>query len=251
MKRFVVVTLIGLGATIVAQPAGAQIQGMPVYFNPKGGVGLTVSADVGRVVSNRVGGIASAQKPFAFGGSARLGLPFISIGAAAAVYDPKVTTQGNEVQYAGTAALKIFGGPLIPLSVSLQAGVGSLKVGSGTGATNNLNIPIGVGVSLNVPTPGASITPWVAGRVHLNSVSTTSGVSRVSGLQVGYGASGGLSIGTAAGLGFHAALDWSTFAARPASAILSQRVKTQRLTVGGGVHYTIKIPGLVPIVPGV
>jgi len=250
MKRLQVMTLFGLGALAGAQPAPAQIQGMPVYFNPRGGVGLTFSGDLGRVVNNRVGATSSASKPFAYGAGVRLGLPFLSLGAMAAVYDPKVTTQRNEVQYAGTAALKVFGGPLIPLSVSLQAGVGYIGLGSGTAATNYLNIPIGVGVALNVPTPGASIAPWVAARVHVNSVSTGGGIGTLSQTQVGYGASGGLNIGTPTGLGFHVALDWSTFGSRPASPIPSLRDRVQRLTAGGGVHYTLKIPGLVPIVPG-
>jgi hypothetical protein len=51
------------------------------------------------------------------------------------------------------------------------------------------------------------------------------------------------------GLGLHAAFDWATFAARASSPVLSQRNKTERLTVGGGAHFSIKIPGLpgIPI----
>jgi hypothetical protein len=249
--KLVKVILLGLVGAVIVRPASAQIQGMPVYFNPRGGVGLTISGDVGRVVTNRFGSTSSLSKPFAFGGGVRLGLPFISVGAMAAVYDPKITNQGNEQQYAGTAALKVFGGPLIPLSVSLQAGVGYLKVGSGTGATSNVSIPIGIGVALNVPTPGASIAPWVAARVQVNSVSTGGGIGNVSQTQLGFGTSGGLNIGTPAGLGFHVAFDWATFGGRPSSPITSLRDRRQLLTVGGGVHYTLKIPGLVPIVPGV
>lgn len=244
-----VAVLLGFGAP----PAAAQLQGLPVYFNPKGGTGLTISGDFGRALSTKVGGTPAAQKPIAFGGSVRLGLPMVSVGVGAAVYDPKVTTQGNEVQYAGTAAFKVFGSPLVPVAVSLQAGAGYLKVGSGTFATKSVSVPIGVGVALNVPTPGASIEPWLAGRVHLNSVSsgTVAGGS-ISGTQLGYGASGGLSVGTPIGFGFHVAFDWATFGAKTSSPIFAQRLKTERLTVGAGAHFTIKIPGLgVPLVPGI
>lgn len=245
----VAVVLLGLGV----RPAAAQLQAMPVYFNPKGGTGLTISGDFGRAVSTRTGTMTAAQKPYAFGGSVRLGLPMVSVGVGAASYDPNVTTQNNEVQYAGTAALKVFGSPLIPVAVSLQVGAGYLRAGSGTFATKTVNVPIGLGVALNVPTPGASLEPWLAGRVHLISVSTgTVAGGSISGTQVGYGASGGLSVGLPMGLGFHVALDWARFGARPTSPITDQRLEKQSLTVGVGAHFSLKIPGLgVPLVPGV
>jgi hypothetical protein len=243
------VMLLGLGAT----PAAAQLQGLPVYFNPKGGTGLTISGDFGREVSTKQGPNTAPQKPNGLGVSARLGLPVVSVGVGAAVYDPNVITQNNELQYAGTVAVKVFGSPLVPVAVSLQAGAGYLRVGSGTFATKTVNIPIGLGVALNVPTPGASIEPWLAGRVHLSSVSigTVAGGS-ISSTRVGYGASGGLSVGLSIGLGFHVALDWATFGAQASSPFNDHREQTQRLTAGVGAHFTLKIPGLgVPLVPGI
>lgn len=254
MKHFVMLAAVVVaGAALATRPATAQLQGMPVYFNPKGGTGLTISGDFGRAVSTTVAGLPAPQKPYAFGAGARLGLPFASVGVGAAVYRPNVRTQDSEVQYAGTAALKVFGSPLIPLAVSLQVGAGYLRAGSGTFATRTVNVPIGLGVALNVPTPGASIEPWLAGRVHLSSVSTgTIAGGSVSGLQLGYGASGGLSVGLPMGLGFHVAVDWATFGGKASSPISEQRSKTRRLTVGAGAHFAIKIPGLgVPLVPGV
>lgn len=251
MKRFTMTALFGFGLALGATPVAAQLQGLPVYFNPKGGTGITIAGDFGRTVNNKVNGIAAPQKPSTIGARVSLGLPFVTVSVGAGIYDPKVLAQKNEVQYAGSAALKIFGAPLIPVAVSLQAGAGVITVGTGTGATKTVNIPVGIGVALNVPTPGASIEPWVAGRVHVSSVSTGGGTT--SGTQLGYGASGGINLGLPIGVGVHVALDWASFAAKASSPILSQRNKIERLTVGVGLHYSIKLPGLpgVPIVPGI
>lgn len=246
--------LFGFGSILGARPAAGQLQGLPVHFNPKGGTGITIAGDFGRTVSNTVGGITSAQKPSTIGGRVSLGLPFITVGLGAGVYDPKVTAQTNELQYMGTMALKVFGAPLIPVAVSLQAGAGFLKVGTGTFATKAVNVPVGLGIALNVPTPGASIEPWVAGRVQVNSVSTgTAGGATTSGTQLGYGASGGINLGLPIGVGVHVALDWVSYAAKLTSPIASQRNKIERMTLGIGLHYSLKLPGLpgVPIVPGI
>ena len=146
----------------------------------------------------------------------------------------------------GSAALKVFGGPLIPVAVSLQAGAGYLKKGTGTSATKTLNVPIGLGFAINVPTPGASFEPWAAGRVHMNSVT----VGTASGTQVGYGVSGGVNLGLPIGVGLHVALDWSRFSRKTVGTLnLSKR---ETMVVGVGLHYSIKLPGLpgIPIVPG-
>lgn len=245
MKRFIVAALVGLGTAMVARPAAAQLQGLPVYFNPKGGTGLTISGDFGRAVSTKVNDVAQTQKPVAIGGSVRLGLPLVTVGVGAAIFDPMITTQLNETQYAGTAAVRVFGGGLLPVAVSVQGGAGYLKQGAGTFATKTVSIPLGVGVALNLPTPGASVEPWVAGRVQLNSVTSGS----ASGTQLGYGVSGGLSLGMPIGLGLHVAVDWVSLSAKPSSPVAQLRDKVQRLTAGAGIHFSIKIPGLpgIPI----
>ncbi|MBI4421259.1 MAG: hypothetical protein HY560_10570 [Gemmatimonadetes bacterium] len=240
------VVLVGLGLIFAVRPAVAQLTGLPVYFSPKGGTGLTLSADFGRAASTKLDGITGANHPTAIGGRAALGLPIVTVGLGIAKYDPKITTLRNEWQYMGNAAFKVFGGPLIPVAVSLQAGVGYLKQGTGALASKTVNVPLGLGVAVNVPTPGASIEPWAAGRVHINAVK----VGTVSATQTGYGVSGGVSLGLPIGLGLHLGVDWSTFGRKTSGTLnLSKR---ETLIIGVGVHYTIKLPGLpgVPIVPG-
>ncbi|HLQ23933.1 MAG TPA: hypothetical protein VK132_12045 [Gemmatimonadales bacterium] len=233
--------------SVVAHPAVAQLQNLPVYFSPKGGTGLTISADYGQATSTKIDGIPLLNKPTALGGRVSLGLPIVTVGIGAAVYDPKVTTIANSAQYMGSAAFKVFGGPLIPIAVSLQAGVGYLSQGSGVFASKTVNVPLGVGVAVNVPTPGASIEPWAAARVHINSV--TAGTA--SNTQTGYGLSGGVNLGLPIGVGLHAAVDWSSFPAKTSGTL--NLLKRETVVLGVGLHYSIKLPGLpgVPLVPGV
>src|SRR5262245_9324879 len=116
MKRLVGVAFVALGTMLGARPASAQLLGTPVYLNPKGGTGLTLSGDFGRTASTKVNGTTASNKPSAIGGRVNLGLPFFTVGLGAAIFDPKITTQNNEVQYEGTAAFKVFGAPLVPIA---------------------------------------------------------------------------------------------------------------------------------------
>jgi len=236
-----------------AAPALAQMQAMPVYFSPKGGTGITLDGDFGRVSSNKSNGVSAANHPTAFGGRAYLGLPIVTLGVGVSVYDTKIVSQVNATQYMGSAAFKVLGGPLVPLAVSLQAGVGYLKFGSGTGATKTVTAPIGLGFALNIPTPGISLEPWAAARLQVNSISSGGGTSSVSQTRIGYGLSGGLNLGLPIGLGLHVAADWSAFGAKAGSLIPIATQKQELLTIGVGIHYMIKLPGLpgVPLVPGV
>ncbi len=240
------VLLAGLGVIFAAHPAAAQLQNLPVYFSPKGGIGLTIAGDFGQAARTRLDGINTTTKPTAFGGRVSLGLPMLTVGVGAATYDPKYITLNKEKQFMGNAALKVFGGPLVPVSVSVQAGVGYLKQVSGPFSTTTISVPLGVGAAVNVPTPGVSLSPWAAARVQLNAVSSGDN----SATQTGYGLSGGVNLGLPLGFGLHAALDWSMFSRKTSGIVTLQKRET--LVVGLGLHYTFKIPGLgVPIVPGI
>jgi hypothetical protein len=238
---------------VLATPALAQMQGMPVYFSPKGGTGITIDGDFGRISSTKftssTGTTTSNVHPTALGGRVYLGVPFITLGVGMGIYDPGISTQKNSTQYMGSAAFKVLGGPLVPLAVTFQAGAGYLKQGSGTGAFKTVSIPIGLGFALNVPTPGASLEPWAAARLQVNSESSGS----TSGTRFGYGLSGGLSLGLPIGLGAHVGFDYASFAAKATSLLSIQRQKLTTLTFGAGLHFMIRMPGLpgVPIVPGV
>src|SRR5262245_31132591 len=97
-------SLLGLAMGLAA-PARAQMQAMPVYFAPKGGIGITLDGDYGRVSSAKLGGTSFAAHPTAIGGRAYVGLPFVTLGAGASVYDPKIVGVASETQLMGSASL--------------------------------------------------------------------------------------------------------------------------------------------------
>jgi hypothetical protein len=196
--------------------------GNPVYFSPKQGVGLTIAGDYGRGLNDNSG------KSNYFGGRATLGLPMFAItvggGSAKPEGGTSLTTFGADV------AVTVLKGPAVPVTVSLQAGVGSYKADPLT----FMHIPVGAALAFNVKSPGASVEPWVAPRLDITRTSGTVGTISVSDTEMDIGASGGVNVGLPSGLGFHLALDWINIE------------NAAPLTVGAGVHYTIKIPSLGP-----
>jgi hypothetical protein len=66
-----------------------------------------------------------------------------------------------------TGNLKIFGGPLIPVSVTLQAGAAydqqsESTILGGDISSKTWHVPVGVGIALTIPNPVFSIKPWLA-----------------------------------------------------------------------------------------
>jgi hypothetical protein len=154
----------------------------------------------------------------------------------------------TELQYMVNAALRVFGGGPLPISVSLQAGMGVLKVDAGAvGDSTVVTVPLGVGVGFSVPTPGFSLEPWIAPRYTITQNEVESIPSFNQG---GLGLSAGVNLGFM-GLGFHVAADWQSLSEKTTSSISA--LGTQPFVLGVGVHYTFSIPGLpgVPVVPGV
>ncbi|MCH7875631.1 MAG: hypothetical protein IH965_10085 [Gemmatimonadetes bacterium] len=225
VSRFAVAAL-ALG--LVAGTAAAQFTNQPVYFSPAGGVGLTIAGNVGLGVNDDAKPVLG-ETPLAYGGQATLGLPSFAITAGFAIFDPGGAGSETESNFVGNVAFKLPLPPTAPVSVSLQAGVGYI---SPTGFSQ-VSIPIGVGIALNVATPGVSVEPWVAPRVHI--VSTSFDIAGVdSQTDVGFGVSGGLNLTLPVGFGGHVAVDWMT--------IGDPSVKP--LLIGGGLHYRIAIPSL-------
>lgn len=251
MKGYVVrFGVAALVACALAKPAAAQLAATPVYFSPKQPVGLTLAMDFGSTLNLKqndvqyaVGG--QAVKPNNLGARAALGLPFITLGVGAGSYNPDISGADKSLQFMGSAALKLFSPPLVPIGLSLQAGAGYLKQGSGVSAVKTISVPIGVGVAIKPPTPGMSVEVWGAPRLQLTAVSMV-GSSRA---QAGIGASGGVNLGMPMGLGLHVAVDYTKLSAKASAGTGSLALpETQQLVLGVGLHYTFTIPGL-PMVP--
>lgn len=252
------VARLGIAVLVIgalARPAGAQLLGNPVYFSPKQPTGLTLALDFGSTLNLKYDGAkyvvdGASVKPNNLGARATLGLPLITVGVGVGIYNPDLTVAGvsadKDVQFMGNAALKIFSPPLVPIGISLQAGAGYLRQGSGTGAVKTISVPIGLGVAIKPPTPGVSVEVWGAPRVQLNAVSVSGGGSRA---QAGIGASGGVNLGMPMGLGLHLAVDYTRMSAKASAGTGGLALpETQSMVFGAGLHYTFTIPGL-PIVP--
>ena len=225
MKRFVGgMATVALVLGLTASTATAQIFNQPVYFSPAHGTGVTVAGDFGYGV-NEDAELTSGEKPWAAGGRIILGTQFVQLSGGASYVVPRGGAD-KEVAFGGSVALNLFRSTATtPVAVNVQVGVGYLKQGNNT----LLDFPIGIGIAADVSTPGVSVEPWAAPRVHIQRVS-----NGTSDTEVGFGVSGGLNVNLPIGIGLHAAADWMTIG-DPSS---------QPLRVGGGIHLKFSVPSL-------
>jgi len=214
MKRIaVLMTMIACAAS----PALAQWQGMPAWNNPKGGTGVTINGDVG--VPN-----ADAGKGTAFGARATLGLANISFTAGIASWKPK-DAGASSTSVGGVAQFRVIGGSLIPVALNIQLGGSTSSAINTSTATlpKMTHLLIGAGLSVNVPTPGLSIEPYlsVSNRWHKPSgFSTESNIGWVLGANIGFGM-----------VGLHVAYDSENFGGGTTAGV-----------IGIGAHVALKTP---------
>src|SRR2546427_8696587 len=114
MKRSALVVTVC--AVLVVPPAAAQWTGMPVWNDPKGGTGITVSGEYGKPDS-------AYGKGNAWGGRAALGVGTVTLTAGVATYKPAGSSDATTA-VGGQAAFRVIGGSPLPFAVHLQAGAG-------------------------------------------------------------------------------------------------------------------------------
>jgi len=162
MKRMLSImgTVMGL-----ATPAAAQWAGMPAWNSPKGGTGVTFYGDYGAPNDN-------AGSGHAFGGRAALGIGTITLTAGVASWKP-ANQNARATSYGGTAAFRLVGGSLIPLSVNLQLGAAhNAQNASGLDTVPASTTVLGaVGFSVPLPTPGISIEPFFSPGIRYHKLS--------------------------------------------------------------------------------
>ena len=245
MKRFAMFgAALVLGMALIVRPAVAQMNSIPVYFNPKGGTGLMVAIDLGRGINDESGKNTAAAFRTA------LGIGPVTIGGGVGIVRPRgLAGRKTETQYMGNLALRVFGGGLLPVSISLQGGVGVLDISDLDSMI--VTVPIGLGIGFSIPTPGFSFDPWIAGRYTF----VRNEVAFLTANQNSFGISGGLNFNFLMGLGFHVAGDWQKnplkiVTSGPGTLTVSE---TKPFVLGIGLNYTFRIPGLpgVPMVPGI
>lgn len=208
----------------VAASAAAQVRGIPI---DNSGVprGIGIHATVGFANDDGGGGTG-------YGLLGKVG--FGALGATGSISTSDPDASDAEISLGGTVDYRVFGGPLVPLSVTLQAGAGYVKVEG----TNDLgpvppdvttwHFPIGAGFTLTIPNPSLAIRPWLAPRVDIVQTSTDGGDDTVT----NFGLSGGVELNFLNGLGLHAAYDAVfTDGATPG-------------VFGVGAHYAFRTPGL-------
>lgn len=203
---------------MAVHPVAAQVAGLPV-MNTGLPAGAGVSIDAG--IPN-----AAAGSGWAAGATGRVGTGIL--GATATV--SRVMPDGGVDQwsYGGTGNFKVFGGPLVPISVTLQAGAAVIKAcipeSSCDGTEQVYHYPVGVGFAVVVPNPALAIKPWIAPRAD---------ITRASGeTTTRFGISAGVELNFINGFGLHAAYDWvKGDGANPG-------------ILGAGLHYTFRVPGL-------
>jgi len=212
MKRGMIV--LGLSALLTA-PAAAQWFGMPVWNNPKGGTGITISGDFAKPDSNY-------GKGTAFGARGSLGLGNLDFTLGLASDKPSGATS-SVTSVGGQVGFRVIGGSLIPIAVNLQGGAGKVSCSGCTGTTL---ADAAVGISVNLPTPGLNIEPYVSPGIRYSKVSGGSGNSNF-GFALGVNVSLGM-------LGFHAAYDYTKIKASLGGGHAS--------TIGIGAHIALKAP---------
>lgn len=177
-KVFAAAMLLGL----VGQAARAQVLGMPFYPTPTG-TGVMVAADYAQP--------ASGKSMYALRG----GVGVSSFGVSALVGGYKVSGFSAQTIYGASAAMKLFGGGVVPVSIAAQAGVGRVKTEDILGSTTTTYIPVGAAARLNLPL--FPLKPFAVGYYEFGS----SGVNQE--VRVTIGADFNLMLG----LGVHAAYD--------------------------------------------
>jgi hypothetical protein len=211
MKRILTVMA---AAAFAVSPLAAQSLGMPNWSNPKGGTGVTISGDLGMPNGDY-------GKGTAFGARGSVGLGTITLTAGVASWKPKGAPD-SYTSFGGQAAFRVIGGSLIPLALSLQAGVARVSEANGDPSLTRLGL--GGAVSVNVPTPGLSIEPYLAVNNRWYKYSGVSGTESNIGWTLG--ANVGLGM-----LGLHLAYDSENVGGGTTFGV-----------IGIGAHFSLKAP---------
>lgn len=192
-SRLRLIGLVVIGAAGGTGGLAAQVIGMPVR-NAGVGTGIGIAADIGFPNGD-------AGKGVALGATGAIGLGPLGVTGSVATWNPQ--GPGGSITSVGvTGNLKVFGGPLIPVSVTLQAGAARHKVSG----ESNWHVPVGLGLALTIPNPVFSIKPWLAPRVDLVRRTFTGGTPSAD-TDANFAVSGGVDFGFLSGLTIRAMYD--------------------------------------------
>ncbi len=221
--RLAVLGPLALAVALSGAPsAAAQVRGIPVY---NAGIprGIGIYGDVGFPNDDAGDGTAYAV-------TGRAGFGVFGATAMLSSFNPDGPGD-SDLSVGATLNYRIFGGPLVPLAVTLQGGIGYAKPDGllPDEDVTQLRFPVGVGFALTIPNPVLAIKPWLAPRMDIVRTSAE-GVDAQTDSE--FGLSGGLELNTLGGFGLHATYD-AIFADGGTPGVF-----------GVGAHYTFRVPGL-------
>ena len=232
---------VALLAGVLVTPAAAQIYGNATYAAMPG-TGVTISADYGLSLNDDAKypapGFATYQESASYiGGRIGLGLSKFGVWAGAGSAPMFTDSASSKIGFGGGVGFHALSGPDMPLTVSVQAGAGYYKQPEADDDFSLLAIPFGVLLTINVPTTGVGVTPWVYPRGEYVSFKLGNADSRG---KVGFGVSGGLMVALPMGLGIHGTLDWATV-----SDLFAEGYGNFKpLVASFGLYYKISVPSL-------
>lgn len=198
MRRIARLTIaVGLPLAALTTAARAQLAGIPVYYNPQGGTGVGVAANVGFPNRDAGGGTA-------YGVAGSFGAGPVTLSAMVGAWKASdLGWPGAQTSFGGALSYRVFGGGLLPIAVAVQAGYGTIKSPPILGGVTSTTIPVGVGIAFNPPL--FPLKPWIAPRVDFTSGS--GGGGNTSRFRI----SAGVNFNLLLGLGVHAAADWGQY----------------------------------------
>jgi hypothetical protein len=212
--------VVAMVALFGAWPLVAQVPGLP-FYNQCVPRGIGLYGDIAFPDDDAGGGTA-------YGITGRAGFGVLGATAILSTYNPDGPGDGK-VSVGATGNLRLLGGPLVPLSVTLQGGVGYQTVDGGALSGDDAkiwHIPVGLGFALTIPNPALSIKPWLAPRVDITASSNS--FQR----DTRFALSGGVELNLLNGFGIHAAYD-RKFGGGTDPSVFAL-----------GAHYTFRVPGL-------
>jgi hypothetical protein len=186
MHRAGMAVVIGVLATGAATTAQAQIEGMPLFTNPRYATGVRVHADIGLPTDKNNLGLGNYN---VLQGGVTLALGPVGLGANVGMTRTDFgTIQSNNVgtQTKATASalvqLRVYGGGASPLSLSLFGGASmdvtaygfsslpdSIKNQLG-GSSKVLTIPAGVAFGVKLPLVVVNPNLWGAARMNFTKI---------------------------------------------------------------------------------
>ncbi len=146
---------------------GTLVAQLPGIAHRNAGVtrGLQVVAEVGFPNAVQIDGAA-------FGGTAAFGVGLMGFTASVTTWQAdwgNSPERTREYAVGATGNYRLLGGPLVPLAVTLQAGVGRWTESAPSGGImtdqTTTSVPVGLGFALTIPSPIVSFKPWLAPRL--------------------------------------------------------------------------------------